>query len=412
MINRLILWLSLAGMILALHLWIQKARGFDQGCLGLSKPAAVESGGCEEVGVLPSSHLLGVSNAAWGYAFYFALALLSFAKIVAGAGWTRRWHAASEIAVTLGFMYSGYLVYQMGFVAHAWCVLCLGSAGLVAVLFGLHVALRRRGGVQPLEEPARTGEFRLAVGALFAAMGVLVGVLIFVERLGTRPLDQGGTGKEIERIVGESLPVFIDAARLREMRACHFDGAAPTLDLAKFIGPATPFMGKADGVPVIVFYDPNCPHCAIYHPIFLRVMEKFQDRARFIVLPRLLWDASILQAQALKLAEGSDKYFALWQWMFERPKTGGGKGMTVAQIEGLFREMGLDASDLEKRLAAVRPAVLAAREQAERNRIDAVPAVYIGGRKVWSPNRSGDCMGTLIDRMLSDVVKPAAVGEK
>ena len=123
MINRLILWLSLAGMILALHLWIQKARGFDQGCLGLSKPVFVVEKGCSEVSALPASHLLGVSNAAWGYAFYFGMALLSFAKIFATPHWARRLHVLGEIGVAVALLYSGYLVYQMGFVAHAWCVL-------------------------------------------------------------------------------------------------------------------------------------------------------------------------------------------------------------------------------------------------------------------------------------------------
>jgi len=91
MINRLILWLSLAGMILALHLWIQKARGFDQGCLGLETHAVeVAEGGCASAGLEAGSHLFGVSNAAWGYAFYFGLALLSFGKIVTSASCRER----------------------------------------------------------------------------------------------------------------------------------------------------------------------------------------------------------------------------------------------------------------------------------------------------------------------------------
>ena len=98
MINRLILWLALAGMILTLHLWIQKSRGFDQGCLGLATHAdVVIEKGCREVSELPGGHLFGVSNAAWGYAFYFTVALLAFGKIVSAPIWARRMHAASEV---------------------------------------------------------------------------------------------------------------------------------------------------------------------------------------------------------------------------------------------------------------------------------------------------------------------------
>ena len=151
MINRLILWLSLLGMILTLHLWIQKARGFDQGCLGLATHSeSVVEGGCNEVSRLPGSHLLGVSNAAWGYAFYFGLALLSFTKIIVSPSRARQLHRLGEIAVTAAFLYSIYLVYQMGFVAHAWCLLCIGSAVLVTLLLGLHLWLRRRGGFTPV----------------------------------------------------------------------------------------------------------------------------------------------------------------------------------------------------------------------------------------------------------------------
>ena len=400
LLNRLMLWLSLAGMVLAIHLWIQKARGFDQGCFGLDSHAtAPAEGGCNDAGLQAASHLFGVSNAAWGYAFYFALALISFVKLLASPGWARRLHVAGEVATAGALVYSGRLVYHMGWVAHAWCVLCLTSAGLIAALFVLQAVLRVGGGYRPPEEPARTGEFRGAVAALFATLGVLLGVLLFFDRLGTRPLDAGSTGKDLERIIGEALPLFIDGARLREMRACRFDPEAPVLDLKKFIGPTTPFLGKADAVEVVVFYDPNCPHCQAYHPEFLRAVEQFKDRARFRVLPRLLWDESIPQAEALILAEGSGKYFVLWQAMFDR-QPGPRQGMTTAQIAALFRELGIDATNLESRLLAAKPAVVAARAQAAAAGVNGTPALFIGGRKVWERNRSVECVGRLLDQAI------------
>ena len=407
MINRLILWLSLAGMILALHLWIQKARGFDQGCLGLSKPVFVAPQGCVEVSELPASHLFGVSNAAWVFAFYFALALISVAKMVAAPGGARRLHGISEIAVALAALYSGYLIYTMVFIAGAFCLLCLTSSLLVLTLVALHVVLRRRGGFQPIAESARGTELGLAVAGMFAATGMLVGVLLFINRLGTRPLDQGTTAQDFEQLVGQSLPLFIDRERLAEMQACRFDPWAPAIDWKKIVGPGLPFLGRPDGVSVVVFYDPNCPHCAAFHPQFLKLVERFKDRARFQVVPRSLWDLSLRQTQALKLAEPSGKYFELWQRMFERQKKAPA-AMTDLEIAAQFRDLGLEASDLEKRLEGVKAAVVEAGKRVKAAGVAGLPALYIEGRRVLGPNYAADCVAKLIDRMQpSGAVEPA-----
>lgn len=408
-IRRLILVLSLAGMVLALHLWIQKARGFDQGCLGLdTHPAAVTAseGGCAEVGMLPASHLFGVSNAAWGYAYYFGLALLTFGQLVMGRDTARRFHRIGEAATAAAFLYSAYLVHQMGFVAHAWCVLCLGSATLVTVLLGLHVALRRRGESEPVDDGRKLVELGFAAGALFAALGVLAGVLLFVDRLGTRPLDEGSTVKELERAVGQILPVYIDGEKLLAMRACHFDWDAPALPADASATAATPFVGNPDGPAVTVFYDPNCPHCKAYHAMFRRLMEQWQDRARFTIRTRVVWPESTLQAEALQLAAHSGKYFELWQAMFDR-QPGPKQSLTVPQIAEMYRTLGLDTTNLETRLAAERLTVLAARDAAKRAQIDDVPAIFIDGRRVWPSNQTADCLGTLLGRVMTHRARAA-----
>lgn len=409
-INRVVFLLSLAGMVLTVHLWIQQSRGFDQGCLGLSRPAPTMENECREIANLPASHLLGIPNAAWGYAFYLTLSLISFVRILTTSSWGRRLHTLREGLVAVALLYSGYLVYQMGFVAHAWCILCTASATLIAILFALHVRLRVRNGPTLLDEDARTVEFRVAIAGLFAATGVLVGIVTFVDRLGTRPLSQGAIGNEIERIVGDALPVYIDAQKLQEMRACHFDWDAPTLSDRKFPTPTTPFIGHLGSPEVIVFYDPNCPHCKAYHPTFLRLMEKFRDRARFTIVPRLLWDESIPQLEALKLAENSGKYFELWQRMFaaQGPKR---KPMTPSEIAAIFRDLDMDIADLPARLASVRPAVIAARRQAQAAGIDGVPTIYVGGRKVWDMNYSEDCLGKLIERSANNAAKSATTAK-
>lgn len=403
MLNRLILWLSLAGMILALHLWVQKSRGFDQGCLGLGKPIPVALGGdCQAASELPASHLFGVSNAAWGYAFYFALSLVSFAKIFAAGEWARRLHRFGEGSVIVAAGYSAYLVYVM-VAAGAICVLCLSSAALVMALLGLHGLIRRQGGFTPIAEEVRLREIGFAGIGGFAAAGLLVGVLMFVNRIGTRPIE-GSSKVEFDRAVGRALPQYIDSEKLAEMRACHFDWSEPPLDFEKLLSAETPFIGAPELVPVMVFLDPNCPHCAEYFPHYLQLAEKFKDRVRFTVLPRVLWAQSIPEVAALKLAEGSGKYFELWRILLAR-QPGPRKGMTTEQIAGIFRELGLDASNLEQRLAAARPAVLAMQKRAAASGIDSAPSIYFATRKVWMQNRSDECMAVLIDRVASGLAR-------
>ncbi len=399
MIHRVILLLSLVGMILALHLWIQKARGFDQGCLGLSKPEFVVQKGCAEASDLAASHLLGVSNAAWGYAFYFGLAVLSFAKIFAPVTAWRRLHLLGEITAAAGLLYSAYLVYAM-VAASSFCVLCLTSAALVAALYLLHVCVRVRGSFQPLPETARILELGWAIGGLFVTSGLLVGVLLFVNRLGTRPLTQGNSAHELARFVGDTLPSFIDAEKLLEMRACRFDAAAELLDVEKFDRFELPILGNRDGIPVTVFFDPHCGHCRELHPVILRLLERFKDRARFTLVPRALWEDSWPAVDALLLAKTQDQYLALWRLLFDRAAASRTK-ITAGDIEHYLRQVGLGGADLKERLGAMRPRGIALRNEAKATNINHVPALYVQGRLVWEGNMSEECVATLIERRLA-----------
>lgn len=398
MANRLILWVSLAGMILTLHLWVQKARGFDQGCLGLGSQVAAPTSGCTDPEIQAASHILGVSNAAWGYAFFFALAIASFGKIACSAAWARRLHLLGEIAVAIALLYSGYLVYFQAFVAEAFCALCLSSSALVATLAVLHAALRLRGGFQPVDDATRTLELARAGGALFVGMGVLVGVMVFVNRLGTRPLDQGNARVEMRSAVGRWLPAYIDPQKLEEMRSCHFDGLRAPLDTSKIIGPKTPFLGKADGVPVVIFLDPHCSHCRQMHAIAVALAEKYSDRAKFYFLPRALWDYSIPATAALKLAEDSGKYFDLWKLEFSQPPRA---QLGLEHLTSFYQQLGLDTQDLANRLEAARPQVLADRRRAAAAGIESLPAIFIDGREVFSSDTSAECLGRLLEASAS-----------
>jgi predicted DsbA family dithiol-disulfide isomerase len=140
--------------------------------------------------------------------------------------------------------------------------------------------------------------------------------------------------------------------------------------------------------------------------VFLRLAEKYKDRARFYVLPRVLWDLSFPQVEALKIAERSGKYFELWQRQFAR-QTPERSGMTVAEIAAQFRELGIDETNLDKRLADVRSTVRTERRRNLVAGINAVPAIYIDRQRVFVASQSEDCIVKLIEQALAEKAAPA-----
>jgi uncharacterized membrane protein/protein-disulfide isomerase len=400
-LERAILGLALAGMVLSVHLWIQKARDFDQGCWGVFKPTALDpADGCAGVALLPASHLLGISNAAWGYAFYFGVALASFARLAVGPRVGLVLHRARALATGAAFFYSAYLIGQMAFVARAWCVLCLLSAALVTALTLLQGMLHRRGGFAAIDDAERPRELAWAALAGMGAIGVLTAVLLFVNRLGTRPLGDGSTGHDLEAAIGRTLPQFIEAEKLAEMRPCRFDAGAPALEVRRLLDDATPFLGAADGVEVTVFLDANCPHCRAYYPTVRRLIDRHAARAQFALVPVVLWDESVGAAAAVRLAGRAGKALAVWDALFARELPPKGE-LREEELRRLLREAGVDAPDVAARLAAERGAAETMRTRLRAAGVRHAPALYVGGRRVWGPSRGEECVGRLIEQAAS-----------
>jgi uncharacterized membrane protein len=161
MLNRLSLVIALAGMILTVHLWVQKQRGYDQGCWGLATNARLDPAlqqGCRAPELEQAAQLLGVPAVIWGYGFYFSLAALGFGKVLGTPKLAGTCQGISECLVVAALPYSAYLLYVQAFVVGAFCPLCLLSLGLVVSLAGVLIAQRRSGGFEPPPESARAQE--------------------------------------------------------------------------------------------------------------------------------------------------------------------------------------------------------------------------------------------------------------
>ena len=392
--NRLIFLLSLAGMVLAAHLWVQKQRNFDQGCWGVSSPGAVSSAPCQGT-MVEDGKVFGIPNAALGFAFYFAMAMLSLAKVASIGRWTALLNRLSEALAVVAFLYSGYLVYQQAAVIHAFCALCMTSAGIVVLLFMLHGVQWRYGGFLPLASKNKWPELAFAGIASFGAAGVLLGVLLFIDKLGTSPWREGRSGRELEALVGRSLPLFIDEGHLKEVSACRLDSNSQ-LDLERLLPPDMPFLGNSNGVSVVVFADPNCGSCREFHPSFLKLADRYGKIAKFYLAPRILWEYSTTQVEALGAAAKQGRYFDLWKRQFEMEKPA---GLTLADLREFFRELNLDAEHLEDQLKSVRAEVRTFERKVKTAGVTGTPTIYISGFKVSSFSQSEACLGRLIEAL-------------
>ncbi len=135
-LDRAFFALSLVGFLVVVHLGLQDRIGFSRGCMGFQTNEAVESAfNCELVTGSEAGTFLGLSNIAWGIAFYVTVALLGAAAMALPAR-TALLKRLRGGVVVLGFAYALFLVskqVEMG----EYCALCLTSAAITALLFTL-----------------------------------------------------------------------------------------------------------------------------------------------------------------------------------------------------------------------------------------------------------------------------------
>lgn len=129
--RQLMALLSLAGLFLGVYLTM-----YHYGIIG---SLACNVGSCEKVQNSRWSMFLGVPVATWGVGFYVAMLALSI------AGMQERYEDSRTLSLLLvgltgwGVLFTAWLNYLEGFVIHAWCEFCIGSAILVLLLFTISV---------------------------------------------------------------------------------------------------------------------------------------------------------------------------------------------------------------------------------------------------------------------------------
>jgi len=122
---------SLAGLFLGAYLTL-----YHYGMIG-TLACGVSS--CEQVQTSRWSMFLGLPVATWGAGFYVVMLVLSIVGMQEKYADSPKLSLLMVVLTGWGALFTAWLNYLEGFVIHAWCEWCLGSASMVLVLFILAV---------------------------------------------------------------------------------------------------------------------------------------------------------------------------------------------------------------------------------------------------------------------------------
>ena len=129
--------LSLAGLFVALYLWLHRV-----GLVGALSCGA--AGGCDVVQASRYAVLLGQPVALYGVAGYALLLGTSLAGLHPRLAGSRRITLALVLLASGGFAFTLYLKYLELFVIHAVCRWCVASAAIITAIWVVAVVAWRR----------------------------------------------------------------------------------------------------------------------------------------------------------------------------------------------------------------------------------------------------------------------------
>ncbi len=387
LIDRLVFGLSVFGVLVTVHLWIQQGRGFDQGCWGFNPPQGGEQlFNCEAVVTSGAGSIMGISNVYWGMLFYGAMAVLGFLLMRAKPEGVATLKRARAGLIGFGFIYSMYLVnYQINSIGEL-CALCLTSAAIATVLFGTTIYDLITGDKSgALRAPASTlkGEPRFYSGALGILAVLLFGDFVYFNNLPAPPPPP-------------TEPIIVDAPPITEPPACLYDNRLqPYANYLSLISDNDPMVGNRESdVVIIEYFDPNCPHCQDLHPLMKQMVATHSDSVRFYFIPFPIRDYSMPQIEAMYAAHEQGKFTEMVDAQMAMRRTA---GITVAELREIAERIGMDVERMNAQMRAgtFRKRIIDQRAKAQDTGMSSVPTVVINGRFIGS--RSPGCFAQFIN---------------
>jgi len=383
--------LSMLGLLTAVHLAIQEARGFDRGCFGVSGAEAGTLGfDCSAVVSSGAGTLFGLSNITWGIGFYGAVAVFTLVVFGMPPRWRRWVQGGRGGLIVAGMGYSAYLVYVQFAVLGTLCALCLVSAVLTALLFAVQVTVMFRPPPSS-ESTLSTRLFKRDIVA-YVYLAALTAVLIGADLVyfgGLSPAEsERGTAQERQ---------FSGAA-------CQLDPRKAPVDVSSLVYGQDVTRGASEAaVTVIEYFDPNCPHCKAFHETMKMLVSEHADDVRFVFKPFPLRGTSLPEIQALYVADRQGKFFEMLDAQYARQSP---SGIDVQDLRAIAEEIDMSPEVLLSPVEndEYRQRVLEQRKRAIKLGVESTPTILVNGHFVGS--RSLECMQTFIERAKNGKLAP------
>ena len=182
---------------------------------------------------------------------------------------------------------------------------------------------------------------------------------------------------------------------------CGYD-PAEKLDTkaSNLISLQDPYLGNpGSGVVVVEFFDPNCSHCQEFHSTMKELVDRYKEEVLFYMKPYPLWDYSIPQLVALRLAAQQGKFYEMVDKQFAHQEQGGLSNDELAELAG---EIGMNEGKFVRQLQSdeLRQEVLQQKELLTRAGISSTPTLAVGNRVLSRQSRYFACLSRLIEKEL------------
>ena len=361
----LLLVLSLAGLFDSVYLlWVYTSPSHPLVCLGT---------GCDVVRASRYAQLWGRPMPVYGVLMYMVLVLAVLIQAWLVSPGARRWvRAAVAIISGGGVAFSLYLTYLEGFVIHAWCAWCVGSAIIVTLVFLLALF-----DVGPSEPRTRGGFDTEQARFTLRKRFVLVAVLT---------------------VAGEGLAYRYLTSRPEVPPAA--DVSTDTLD-QRLVRPDSHATGDLNSpITVVEFGDFECPSCGATQPVVQQMLEKYGSRIRFVFrqFPLVsIHPYAFTAAEASECAAEQGKF-----WEAERTFYQNQDDLTEPALVRYAGEIRLDTNRLQQCLIdnKVRTIVERDVEDGKAVGVQGTPTFFVGHEKYFGPPQLSR-LEQMIDRELA-----------
>ncbi|HLY61553.1 MAG TPA: thioredoxin domain-containing protein [Terriglobia bacterium] len=339
----LLLALSLAGLFISIYLWwVYTSPSHALVCLGT---------GCDVVRASRYAVLLGQPLPIYGVAMYAALVLLIFAEQLISTQIAGKVRDAFTAMAGAGFLFSLYLTYLEGFVIHAWCAWCVGSAVTITFIFAVAVLQWVR--------PSRRPDDAAALAILRKHF-----LLVIVA-------------------IGLGVPAF---AILSSHEEAPPVSQVNSEALKSLIRPDSHVIGNPDAsLTVVEFGDFECPVCGAEEPVVEEVLKKYGSRIRFVFRQFPLTGVHPDAMQAAEASECAAEQGKFWQ--AEQKLYQSQTDLTEPALNLYAVELGLDKARFGQCLSSHATQSIINGDMADGHTlgVDRTPTFFIGQQKFARP---------------------------